>query len=446
MGKPDANWWAFSIDGKARGKKLGNDPAAGTVEINPAVDGKRLLSYRKYLGLDRLLSAQAPGSNTPDERIFVVTHQLFEIVFKQAVFDFGVVAETFRALRSLPEKDFSALSEAAADGGDAEARDFWLPAMTASSRIAYSCRRVLPDVLTYLAAESTFDNREFQEKFRGNLVPASGFQSAQFRLIQKAFGKGNLLAVRLFPADTYLREYLGMTEEEIRRTTVESESAGLISVTDPLILQEDAHVASPGPESPLYRVTEVDDLAHKVLMKIADARGAGKEEESAACRMPLLPADPDSIDAMKATFREGLNGVLEKMKRKAGKPLDLTDVEQETIGRKAGVFARDWSAAVSRENGRRSAFRTACVGAKVLVERREKTRLGIVLDNLVEADTWLSEKFLAFHQDVVERRVGGVPGTAGGGVPFLDYSRSLVEKFPALAGYRAALPSTPTDR
>lgn len=438
MGKSDANWWAFSIGGKERGSKLRNDPAAGTVEINPPVDGKRLLSYRKYLGLDRLLSAQAPSSNTPDERIFVVTHQLFEIVFKQAVFDFGVVAETFRLLLSLPEKDFPAMAEAAvADGGDAEARDFWLPAMTASSRIAHGCRRVLPTVMTYLADESTFDNREFQEKFRGNLTPASGFQSAQFRLIQKAFGKANLLEVRLFPADTYLREYLGMSEEEILNSTLGSENAGLISVTDPMILQEDAYVASPGPDSPLFPVTVVDDLAHEVLMKIAVARGAGKDEEDPACRMPLLPADPDSIDGMKSAFREGLKGVVGRMKRKAGMPAGLADAELERIERKADVFALDWSAAVCRENGRRSAFRTARAGAKALVERGDKTRLANVLDNLLEADTWLSEKFLSFHQAMVERRVGGVPGTAGGGVPYLDYSRSLVAMFPALPAWRA---------
>jgi hypothetical protein len=39
---------------------------------------------------------------------------------------------------------------------------------------------------------------------------------------------------------------------------------------------------------------------------------------------------------------------------------------------------------------------------------------------------------------MVERRIGGVPGTAGGGVPFLDFSKMLAEKFPALIAFRAA--------
>jgi tryptophan 2,3-dioxygenase len=36
----------------------------------------------------------------PEERLFIVIHQLFELVFKQMTFDIAVVARTLEALES----------------------------------------------------------------------------------------------------------------------------------------------------------------------------------------------------------------------------------------------------------------------------------------------------------------------------------------------------------
>lgn len=433
--RPDANWWQFSIRPGTRDGKIGTDPRAGTVEVNPAVSGRRLLSYPGYLRLDRLLNAQFPSSLTPDERIFVITHQLFELLFKQTIFDLRVIADTFGELLESDAETFAALAGSGdGAGGDRPHEAFWRPALTAAARVGHSCGTVMPAVLTYLAGEETFDNQAFEKGFRANLSPASGFQSARLRLVQRALGKSPLFSLRLFPADTYLQEYLGMSAAKIEAEKLDPESAGLLRVTDPLILREDAPTASPAADSPLFPVAGLDDRAHAVLARIAALRGEGQDGREDIGPVPLLPADGASLAAMEQAFREGLQGVLERMKRKNGLPLDLSSKEREMIEKRAAVFGRDWRGAVGRENSRREVFGGACRGARLL----SRGPLETVLAALAGADDQLSGGFLLFHRNVVQRRVGAVPGTAGGGIPFLDFSRTLNERFPALIAFRAA--------
>src|SRR6185369_4324888 len=100
----------------------------------------------------------------------------------------------------------------------------------------------------------------------------SGFQSAQFRLIQRVLGKVNLLSVRLFPAEEYWRQYEA------------AEDRGPASVVDPVILRSDAETADPSTESPLCLVAATDDLAHRVLSRLAPAgaEGTGRAGEGPA--------------------------------------------------------------------------------------------------------------------------------------------------------------------
>jgi len=436
--KPDANWWSFSIEDGARGEKIRADEPAGTVEVNPVGDGMRRLSYHKYLGLDRLLNCQFPSSRVPDERIFIVTHQLFELVFKQMTFDVRVIAETFRSLLAMDDAEFSALAELNGSGMPAAAlREFWGPALTAGARTRHGARNAIPILMAYLAAEDTFDNEEFARRFRDNLTPASGFQSAQFRLIQRALGKSHLLDVRLFPADTYLKEYAGKGEEELKRIILTEENAGLVSVVDRLILQEGASIATPPAGSPLAPVAELDDLAHKLLarMSILDETEGPSGQE---CEVPLLPtAGKPGLD-MEQQFRERLRVAVERRNVEKNPPVTLTKDESEMIAKRGEVFGRDWAKAATAENHRRERFRAACRGAGLLLREKREGRLASILGCLTDADDALSGNFLLFHQKVVARRVGSVAGTAGGGVPYLDFARELLGLFPALVAFRAA--------
>jgi tryptophan 2,3-dioxygenase len=432
---PDANWWSFTIDGAVRGEKIRTNESAGTVEVNPIADGMRRLSYHKYLGLDRLLGCQVPSSRAPDERIFIVTHQLFEIVFKQMIFDLRVIAETFRSLLATADAEFSELADIKGEGKPAAAlKEFWGPAFTAGARTRHGARHVIPALMTYLATEDTFDNEEFAQKFRDNLTPASGFQSAQFRLIQRALGKSPLLDVRLFPADSYLKEYAGKSEEELKRIILTEENAGLVSVVDRLILQEGAIVATPPAGSPLAPVAELDDLAHKLLARIATL---GETESGQESEVPLLPTVGDSGIDMERQFKERLREAVEKRKEEKNQPVTLTKDELDMIEKRGDVFGRDWVKAAAAENHRRERNRPACEGAGLLLREKPEGHLASILGFLTDADDALFGTFLLFHQKVIARRVGSVPGTAGGGVPYLDFARELISRFPVLVMFRA---------
>jgi tryptophan 2,3-dioxygenase len=435
---PDANWWSFTIDGAERGEKIRTNESAGTVEVNPVVDGMRRLSYHQYLGLDRLLGCQVPSSRAPDERIFIVTHQLFEIVFKQMIFDLRVIAETFRSLLATDDGEFSELAELKGVSKPAAAlKEFWGPAFTAGARTRHGARHVIPALMTYLATEDTFDNEEFAQKFRDNLIPASGFQSAQFRLIQRALGKSPLLDVRLFPADSYLKEYAGKNEEELKRIILTADNAGLVSVVDRLILQEGAIIASPSAGSPLAPVAELDDLAHRLLTRIATVGETGGTRGQ-ECAVPLLSSAENAGMHMERQFKERLREAVEKRKEEKNQPVTLTRDEHEMIEKRGVVFGRDWVKAAAVENLRRERNRPACRGAGLLLREERQGHLASLFGFLTDADDALFGTFLLFHQKVIARRVGTVPGTAGGGVPYLDFARELISRFPALVAFRAA--------
>ena len=413
----EENWWTYSIDPAVRA-----DPSrsrfTGEMDVNPELPGGlRRLDYHDYLGLDLLLACQRPSSSIPDERAFIVTHQLMEIVFKLVVFDLAVVASTLEACASAPALAQPIL-EARADDA------FWRPSLTASARISFACRELLPSVMRVLSdpsdADETFNSVEFH-RFRQNLEPASGFQSAQFRLIQRALGKANLLSVRLFPADTYRRMYGGV-------------SGGTVRVDDPVILRGDASVASPPHGAPLERVARLEEAANAALERVAQAAGARADAGA--------PDGVDDADVSRAIV------LLERLlaKGRAG--------PKGSAAQAAERFREDLAAAAARENDRRSGLKLARAGALALRKRAPGSPLHEVLMRLVEADDALHgtahDSFLSVHLRVTRERLrqirayaakAGEPepsiGTGGGGIEYLGWSqRYLIPLFPALVAFR----------
>ena len=49
------------------------------------------LTYWDYIHLDTLLSLQTPKTNIPDERIFIMYHQITELYFKLCMQEFGLL-------------------------------------------------------------------------------------------------------------------------------------------------------------------------------------------------------------------------------------------------------------------------------------------------------------------------------------------------------------------
>ena len=425
----DANWWNFSIDPLQRGSRIMTGPD-GMCEVNPALpDGRHLLDYHTYIGLDLLLSCQTPTSLVPDERGFIITHQLFELAFKMMIFDLSVVTATLTRLFQIPD-DGEFFSRCCG-----QEESFWQPAMTASARLVYTAATLLPTLTGFLSCtektDETFSSREFG-KFRPNLQPASGFQSAQFRLIQRALGKAGLLRVRLFPAQEYWRNYEAAADR------------GPARVVDPVILRDDAAMADPAPDSPLAAAAELDDCAHRLLGRLA---GPDKSEAD-LCGIPAISRS--DLERAVEEFQQILSGqrrLQEKAGRKPG------DAEAKDLAA-AAVFRLDLEDAIRAENARRAALHRARSGALRLRSMAATSCLDLVLKRIIATDTALHGKedgsFISLHLHLVSERIRNLyqfarqageveppRGTGGGGVPYLKLmSMNLLPLFPALIAYR----------
>jgi tryptophan 2,3-dioxygenase len=124
--------------------------------------------YGDYLGLDKLLSSQKPlsrlkGRPAHDELLFIVTHQAYELWFKQILHELDSVLESFSGAR-VPER---AVSDAVAK----------------LSRVV-EIQKLLVSQLGVLETMTPLDFLDFRDE----LTPASGFQSTQFRLIEMKLG------------------------------------------------------------------------------------------------------------------------------------------------------------------------------------------------------------------------------------------------------------------
>ena len=127
---------------------------ADRAEASGRGDGE--LTYGTYLRVPELLSLQVPTSEpvAHDELLFIVVHQSFELWFKQILFEL----ETVRSCL------FS---------GDTFSARHYLKRVQAIERM----------LVEHIGVIETMFPQDFLE-FRGNLAPASGFQSVQFREIE----------------------------------------------------------------------------------------------------------------------------------------------------------------------------------------------------------------------------------------------------------------------
>ena len=401
-----SDWWDIALDPDARAADARQRDAEGRPLVNaPGPDGRLAFDYASYLGLDALLSAQHPASRVPDERVFVVVHQLCEIAFKLMVFDLGVVAQTFERLLALDDAALHALALAEGEVDDADSSDaaFWRPAITASNRLRHTARSVLPPVMALLGRtderDVLFSTLEFA-LFRAHLEPSSGFQTAQLRLIQRALGKGPLLDVRVFPGESYGQHYLGAP-------------CGHVALADPVVLRSGAETATPPPGHPAAAAARLDATAHALLARLPHLDGA--------------PPPP----SVRTVHREDVTRAVERFRATLGNGA-VPDPE-----RAAEAFAADLGGAAETENARRSGLGPARAGAAFLHVRARRSALLHVLSRVAALDAALhapqSDSFLSVHRHTVRRHVADQGGTGGGGMPYLVTSqRYLLPLFPAL--------------
>jgi tryptophan 2,3-dioxygenase len=126
------------------------------------------LYYADYLQLDRLLGCQQMqsalhGRPAHDEMLFIIVHQAYELWFKQVLWELDAVLATFRT-SPVPEEDLG-------------------QAVLRCGRVV-EIQRVLIEQIDVLETMTPLDFLDF----RDDLIPASGFQSVQFRLIENKLG------------------------------------------------------------------------------------------------------------------------------------------------------------------------------------------------------------------------------------------------------------------
>lgn len=128
--------------------------------------------YGDYLQLSKLLDSQQPLSRKfadenngecHDEMLFIIVHQVYELWFKQILHDIDSIWESFN-------QDF--VPESALSG-----------IVQKLSRI----KKIQPLLIGQFDVLETMTPMDFLE-FRDLLIPASGFQSAQFREIEIKLG------------------------------------------------------------------------------------------------------------------------------------------------------------------------------------------------------------------------------------------------------------------
>ncbi len=112
------------------------------------------LTYWNYIHLDTLLSLQSPLTKIPDEEIFIMYHQITELYFKLCIHEYKQIC------------NHTALTA-----------DFLLARVTRINRYFDAL------VLSFDIMSEGMEKEQFL-KFRMSLLPASGFQSAQYRMIE----------------------------------------------------------------------------------------------------------------------------------------------------------------------------------------------------------------------------------------------------------------------
>lgn len=135
--------------------------------INKATNGG--IVYGEYLQLDKLLNAQVlqseqKGNKIHDEHLFIVTHQAYELWFKQILWELDSVRDLFIKKHVRDERNM-------------------LKVVSRICRITMIFKLLVDQfaVLETMTALDFFDFREY-------LSPASGFQSLQFRLLEHKIG------------------------------------------------------------------------------------------------------------------------------------------------------------------------------------------------------------------------------------------------------------------
>lgn len=204
------------------------------------------VTYSSYLDLDRILSAQHPSSGAHDELLFIIVHQASELWLKLCLHELN-----------------AARAEIAADD--------LRPAFKMLSRVARAQNQLISswDVL------STMTPADYSQ-IRPHLSSSSGFQSAQYRLMEFLLGGRNPDMVTMHEATPGVAAAL---RAELARPSLYDEAVRLLArrgfaIPEPVLVREHQRGWTPSPEveaawAAIYRDPEqywdLYELAEKLV-------------------------------------------------------------------------------------------------------------------------------------------------------------------------------------
>jgi tryptophan 2,3-dioxygenase len=163
------------------GEAAGKPPAKPFVDLSDEEvhwDLRDSLSYSQYLGLDKLLDAQHPLSYQHDEMLFIVIHQVSELWMKLCLHELTAVVDCVR-------------------------RDDLGPTFKMLARVSTIQQQLLQS-WDVLATITPYD----YSAFRNTLGRSSGFQSAQYRMLEFLIGNKNADLIEVFRSDPPTYEIL----------------------------------------------------------------------------------------------------------------------------------------------------------------------------------------------------------------------------------------------
>jgi tryptophan 2,3-dioxygenase len=325
------------------------------VQAPPEASPGDTLYYWDYLHLDYLLNAQNPksvehGQGVHDEYFFIVVHQTYELWFKQILLELDSVM-TIMEQATVPE--------------DA------LGTVVARLRRINQIQRLL---VTQMDVLETLTPLDFLD-FRSHLMPASGFQSVQFRLIENAFGLLDRDRLKVQGHD-YVATLREDHAERVRQSEVAPSLFDLV-------------------EGWLARLPFLQTPGYDFAQRYADA---------AAARHARGRSDiEERTDLSPETRRQQLEAFDGSTRR--------FDV----------VFDEAAWAEEVREGGRRFSHR-AFMAALFISMYREEPVLQVpfqILDTLIDLDETLT-LWRQRHALMAHRMLGRLVGSAGSGYAYLD--------------------------
>ena len=348
------------------------------------------MNYWNYIRVEELLRLQGGTSGdesklSNDEVVFITVHQVYELWFKLVLRELVTARDIFRQ-KPVPDVQLSA-------------------AVRSFKRIS----TIFHQAVDHFRVVETLTTRDYLE-FRDQLIPASGFQSAQVREVEVILGLEDSARVPLGKQKSFMEALKGERGE---------------------------------PSSALHRVEKrledkptLKEAVYEWLTRTPIFGGAHTEEGTVQFLRRFLDA-----------HRADAGARMERAATAAGSVVDADEIraryDREIKNAEAFLFAEDDPSLDPEARRRRRDVRAAAV---FLESYRELPRLAWareVVDSILEMEQamiiWRQR-----HARMVERVIGRRVGTGGSaGVDYLDETALKYRVFHDLWGVRALLLRAP---